>query len=325
MTEYKGNSGTVTVDGDYLILDRKGFGAGSMGWRNRRIPIAAVREVMWQDVGTFSRLGYIHFVLGERPLPTKTGHLAMTSSHPETFDFKAGKQAKAFAELRAQMQQAIESNRAAGIDPATIPFLSAQENATQEAHRDRAEIDEKVFGGKSVTRAELGPTTTNEEMIAKLMEHHELVRLHSLNSVLAHVAQDEKIQVAAVGSAVAVLTDQRVLVVKDELGSSRFEEIRLGDLTSVAWDSRVLHSGVAFHAAGREIKIKAVSQGMAQQFIDAARQLQSAERTGTPPVAVATPPTDVLTAIQKLADLRDAGVVTEDEFAAKKTELLGRL
>jgi Short C-terminal domain len=34
---------------------------------------------------------------------------------------------------------------------------------------------------------------------------------------------------------------------------------------------------------------------------------------------------DVFTQIRKLGELRDTGVLTEEEFLAKKTELMGRL
>lgn len=48
---------------------------------------------------------------------------------------------------------------------------------------------------------------------------------------------------------------------------------------------------------------------------------------GTPGEAPPAPDphADVFTALEKLAELRDAGVVTADEFASKKAELLGRL
>lgn len=42
----------------------------------------------------------------------------------------------------------------------------------------------------------------------------------------------------------------------------------------------------------------------------------------TAPMTIAADPTDQL---QRLAELRDAGVLTEEEFTAKKTEILGRL
>jgi hypothetical protein len=42
-----------------------------------------------------------------------------------------------------------------------------------------------------------------------------------------------------------------------------------------------------------------------------------------PPPAPAAPPLDLADQLRKLADLRDAGVLTEEEFAAQKVKLLG--
>lgn len=48
--------------------------------------------------------------------------------------------------------------------------------------------------------------------------------------------------------------------------------------------------------------------------------------TEIPPTATPAPePPDVFEQIRKLGELRDAGVLTEDEFNAKKSDLLGRL
>lgn len=44
-----------------------------------------------------------------------------------------------------------------------------------------------------------------------------------------------------------------------------------------------------------------------------------------PPAAPAASPDQVIEAIRKLGELRDLGLLTEEEFTAKKTELLGRL
>jgi hypothetical protein len=42
----------------------------------------------------------------------------------------------------------------------------------------------------------------------------------------------------------------------------------------------------------------------------------------SPPVAISE---DVPAQIRKLADLHDAGIVTDEEFAAKKADLLARM
>jgi len=61
---------------------------------------------------------------------------------------------------------------------------------------------------------------------------------------------------------------------------------------------------------------------------DAAQPPPSAAPSATPAATAAPVPgghEDILGAIEKLADLRDKGILTEAEFSAKKTELLSRL
>ena len=51
-------------------------------------------------------------------------------------------------------------------------------------------------------------------------------------------------------------------------------------------------------------------------------------RRHRPPQTVGAPPvgqTDVFATIEKLAELRDKGILSEQEFATKKAELLARL
>ncbi|PPH99745.1 hypothetical protein C5C95_06270 [Rathayibacter sp. AY1B7] len=59
----------------------------------------------------------------------------------------------------------------------------------------------------------------------------------------------------------------------------------------------------------------------AKQFAEAVNEAIHAAHQGT--AAPAAP--DLADQLQKLAGLRDAGVLTEDEFAAKKAELLARM
>jgi hypothetical protein len=70
------------------------------------------------------------------------------------------------------------------------------------------------------------------------------------------------------------------------------------------------------------------AQPAAQPAAPAATPAAATPAAAATPVATATPPRetgDVFATIEKLAALRDKGILTEEEFAAKKAELLGRL
>ena len=44
-----------------------------------------------------------------------------------------------------------------------------------------------------------------------------------------------------------------------------------------------------------------------------------------PPTAAATPPPDDVDTLTRLAELRDSGAITAEEYEAKKAEILARL
>lgn len=64
---------------------------------------------------------------------------------------------------------------------------------------------------------------------------------------------------------------------------------------------------------------------MTEQAISLVSSLRKDRSAPPPPPPASAEKPDVLEQLSKLAALRDAGVVTEDEFAAKKAELLSRM
>lgn len=54
-----------------------------------------------------------------------------------------------------------------------------------------------------------------------------------------------------------------------------------------------------------------------------AQQPQYAQPAPPPPAVVPPPQDDVYDQLRKLGELKDAGILTEDEFSAKKAQLLG--
>ena len=60
-----------------------------------------------------------------------------------------------------------------------------------------------------------------------------------------------------------------------------------------------------------------------QKFSERIRELASSARRPSPPSAAPSP--DIPDQIRKLAKLREDGIISSEEFEAKKTELLGKL
>lgn len=109
MTIYEGYGADITLDGDDLILTKKGMTAKiSGGPRQRRIPISALSDVEFKDA---SRLinGSLQIVIGsEWP-----GRAEATDPNTVMFTRKSQNQ---FAELRDTLLTKIHENRQRGVD-----------------------------------------------------------------------------------------------------------------------------------------------------------------------------------------------------------------
>jgi membrane protease subunit (stomatin/prohibitin family) len=81
--------------------------------------------------------------------------------------------------------------------------------------------------------------------------------------------------------------------------------------------------GVAYHAGKR------VQEGREEDYDRDARiaelEAQQAAQAAPPPAAAAAPQVDMVGQLQKLAELKDQGILTQAEFDAQKAKLLAGL
>jgi len=129
------------------------------------------------------------------------------------------------------------------------------------------------------------------------------------------------------GTGLIVLTDRRLLFVQDGIASQTSEDFPLDKVSSVQWMSGMLMGKIAIFASGNKSEITNVGKDDGKEIVDKIRHLLSAPREQTPPAPVASPSVaaDPIEQLKRLGELRDAGVLTPEEFDAKKTDLLGRM
>lgn len=89
-------------------------------------------------------------------------------------------------------------------------------------------------------------------------------------------------------------------------------------------------TGVAQQQSNSERDVSFVSQHGTVELdsltpVEAPAPEKSAQPTDSPATATDAAGTDIFKAIERLGELRDRGLLTDDEFSAKKTELLSRL
>ena len=148
-----------------------------------------------------------------------------------------------------------------------------------------------------------------------------------------HLWPDEQVEEITTGSygggtGLVVLTDRRLLFFREGWVGKTSEDFPRDKVSSVQFSSGLLLGKITVFASGNQAAIENVNKPDAKRIVDNMRARLSAP---TPDAAKTTPPAaeiggdDPIKQIKKLAELRDAGAITEEEFESKKLELLSRL
>jgi hypothetical protein len=169
------------------------------------------------------------------------------------------------------------------------------------------------------------PKARHEEIQALAKEQlGRFERMGAPTGVLAaRLVDDERVDRLFKGevngkSALVALTDQRLLVVHGGL---------LTKTESVAYDqvNQIETGFLAVRIRGSGLDVELKSMVKAGELAQELHSRRSASGARTPAGTTSDGDRDPIAQLAKLAELRDGGVLTEDEFEAKKRELLGRI
>ncbi|WP_033401542.1 PH domain-containing protein [Actinopolyspora mortivallis] len=129
------------------------------------------------------------------------------------------------------------------------------------------------------------------------------------------------------GMGLVALTDRRLLFLKDGWTSQTIEDFPLGKISSVQWSAGLMFGSLTVYASGNKAEIKQVEKDNGKMISDAIRQRLSADESTSTSAAPAAsqPSSDPYEQLKKLGELREQGVLSEEEFAAKKSEIMNRL
>jgi hypothetical protein len=117
-----------------------------------------------------------------------------------------------------------------------------------------------------------------------------------------------------------MITDRRVLIYAAKVGGYETFDFSYSLLTSVEGVRALTWSYIQLTAAGSSAKFSGVGRENLNRLVGIMR-----DRIGvtTSNAARGTPPVEVAAEIRAVASLRDDGLITEEEFQAKKTQFLG--
>jgi Short C-terminal domain/GRAM domain len=118
-----------------------------------------------------------------------------------------------------------------------------------------------------------------------------------------------------------VLTNKRVCFYSEAPFEEIFETIPLSKITSVEASSLMGYRVIRIHTAHDDLEFKTLEPKALFDKVLAHLERLRNEPTGSP----VAPADSVTEQIKKLGELRDSGLLTDDEFNSKKAQLLARL
>lgn len=157
----------------------------------------------------------------------------------------------------------------------------------------------------------------------------------NLKAVASHLDEGESIVASCFGAyetkimgqdsvrnGVFLATEKRVVFFAKKLMGYDLESFPLSKVSAIEMSKGLMGKSIALKMSGNDAKIKWINKGDPEALVNFVRE-HMGEQSAAP---VAAPPAhDIPSQIQKLAGLRDAGILTEEEFTTKKAELLAKL
>ena len=149
-----------------------------------------------------------------------------------------------------------------------------------------------------------------------------------LTPMAAYLGADETVRFVVLGtyergSGLLALTDARLVFFHYRVQKPSLD-LPLGRISSVTTSAGMSTGEVAVVVGEKTEAVSRIVKADVEPLAHAVRQAVVATPREEAP-ADPTAPVDPFVAMEKLAALRDSGVLTDEEFAAKKQELLGRL
>lgn len=126
------------------------------------------------------------------------------------------------------------------------------------------------------------------------------------------------------GQGILVSTSRRLLFVdKGMLYGLKVEDFPLDKISSIQYETGLLLGGIKIHASGNIAKIENVEKASARSFAEFVRDKLSQPKETHTTTIISEP--NVLDQLEKLAKLKENGILSEEEFNEQKKKLLEKL
>ena len=131
----------------------------------------------------------------------------------------------------------------------------------------------------------------------------------------------------AVRPGILVATNQRLLFYAKKLVGYDLESYPYANISSIDMGKNLAGTYISFYTSGNDVTLKWITQGDVRAFVDAVKaQMETAKSGPVPPAARSTQSSvDFVEQLERLGKLHQDGVITTEEFSAKKAEILARI
>ena len=116
-------------------------------------------------------------------------------------------------------------------------------------------------------------------------------------------------------------TDSRIVFYAKKTFGYELESFPLSNISSIEMGKSFMGGNITFFASGNKATLKWIKgKGDIEEFVTFVR-----EKSGKADTVEGSDQPDIPDQIKKLSELRDQGILTEEEFEAKKTGLLAKM
>ena len=151
-------------------------------------------------------------------------------------------------------------------------------------------------------------------------EINELPNILAPNEIIDNLAQGTYNN----GQGILVSTNRRLLFVdKGMFFGLKVEDFPLDKISSIQYETGLIFGGIKIHTTGNIAMIDNIEKASARSFAEFVRDKLSKPKE-TINATINTEPT-ILDQLEKLAKLKENGILTEDEFKEQKKKLLEKL
>ena len=159
-----------------------------------------------------------------------------------------------------------------------------------------------------------------------------------LRKLQEHIWPGETVERMATGAyggglGLLVMTDKRLIFLKEGMLSSTLEDFPFDKITSIQWSTGMLMGKIQIFLSGNKGEItnvdktdgKAIAEAVRARISNLAVQHPAAHLPSTPPPPEPPVAQSPLELMQQLEQMKNAGLISEDEYAAKKADILSRM